>query len=100
MTIRHAREYRDFIRRAAHVPTNRRGLEVRLVDGSTIPTLVTYRGGWYTRGGTPITHPSAYGKKGWSNMIYVAASDRTHLTVSAVWMALHRIPITALHVGL
>lgn len=34
------------------------------------PEAFGSRGGWYTRGGTPINHPSAYSSKGWSNMVY------------------------------
>jgi hypothetical protein len=38
-----------------------------------------------TRGGTRIQHPSAYAKRGWSNMIYVAASYE--IVVGAGWLA-------------
>ena len=34
------------------------------------PTIEGYRGGWYTKGGARIRYPSAYSKKGMSNMVY------------------------------
>jgi hypothetical protein len=34
------------------------------------PTISGKRGGWFTRGGTPVRHPSAYAKRGWSNLVY------------------------------
>lgn len=37
--------------------------------------------GWRyeTKGGTPIVHPSAYSKHGWSNMVYVYSTLRIEL---------------------
>lgn len=40
------------------------------------PKIVGSRGGWFTRGGKPIHFPSAYSKKGRSNMVY-QCSTRT-----------------------
>ncbi len=36
-----------------------------------------------TRGGRTISHPSAYSKRGWSNMVYVASTIR--ITVGIGW---------------
>jgi len=33
-------------------------------------------GGHFTRGGTPIAHPNAYAKSGWSNMVYRCSTER------------------------
>jgi len=100
MTTRHAKQYRQYIRQAAGVPHWLRGVEVRLAEGSDDPTLRKFCGGWYTRGGTPVRHHSAYARKGWSNLVYKAAEDRTHVQVSAGWLAAHHIPAEALVVGL
>lgn len=42
--------------------------------------IVGERGGWFTSGGTPIAHPSAYCKKGWSNAVYRTSSQELHVT--------------------
>ena len=47
------------------------GVPVYVIPGSVQqPVLSGNKGGWYTSGGTPIVYPSAYSKKGWSNMVY------------------------------
>lgn len=38
------------------------------------PILEGKSGGWYTKGGTRISHPSAYCKRGWSNMNYICST--------------------------
>lgn len=40
----------------------------------TEPTLDGTSGGWFTKGGSPIAYPSAYSKKGFSNMVYEGSS--------------------------
>jgi hypothetical protein len=35
--------------------------------------------GYETKGGTPITYPSAYKKTGWSNMVYRPSSRRVEV---------------------
>lgn len=42
------------------------------------PALIPAVGasGWYTRGGTPISHPSAYRPYGWSNIVHHAPRYR------------------------
>jgi hypothetical protein len=37
-------------------------------------TIEGSSGGWYTKGGSPIRFPSAYSKKGRSNMVYKRSS--------------------------
>jgi hypothetical protein len=39
---------------------------------------------WETNGGRTIWHPSAYSKKGWSNMKYVASTR--HILVGKDWL--------------
>jgi len=46
-----------------HVP-------ICVVDGDQPPKACGSRGGYFTRGGTRINHPSAYSKSGWNNMVY------------------------------
>jgi hypothetical protein len=43
---------------------------VRLVPGDCRPSVRGMPGHYRTRGGTIIKHPSAYSKKGWSNVVY------------------------------
>ena len=57
---------------------------VILTDGDYAPTVSGTRGGFYTRGGTPIAHPSAYAKKGFSNMVYHTSTRQIH--VGAMWL--------------
>ena len=49
-------------------------LPVEVVDGNQEPAREGHSFGWETRGGTPIQHPSAYSKRGWSNMVYVPST--------------------------
>lgn len=41
-----------------------------IVGDVSEPRLTGSNGGWFTKGGDPIRHPSAYAKRGRSNMIY------------------------------
>lgn len=50
----------------AHVPI--------IEDDVDKPTLDGKSGGWFTKGGTPISHPSVYSKKGFSDMVYEGSS--------------------------
>ncbi len=49
-----------------HVPVEEADVESPVLHGS--------EGGWFTKGGTPISHPSAYAKRGWSNMTYESST--------------------------
>lgn len=67
------------VSRAAHVA------RVQIVDGNHPPTIVCgSTGGWFTKGGTPISHPSAYSKTGWSNMDYICNDEEVQ--VGADWL--------------
>lgn len=48
------------------------------------PVLSGSRGGFFTSGGTRISHPSAYSKKGWSNMIYHRST--LSISVGSEWL--------------
>lgn len=48
--------------------------KVQVVPGDKQPTLTGEGYHWETNGGTRISHPSAYAKRGWSNMRYVAST--------------------------
>jgi len=56
------------LRRQCAVSNN----QVRIVriTGDSPPVVTGSRGGHFTLGGTRINHPSAYSKRGWSNMVY------------------------------
>lgn len=58
-----------------------------LPESDQAPKVASGRkGGHFTRGGTRIEHPGAYGRKGWSNMVYIT-DDRT-ITVGEGWEGL------------
>lgn len=63
----------------SHVSTR-----VDIILGDTSPKVVGEGYHYETMGGTRIHHPSAYSKKGWSNMRYVSSSVRVE--VGAKWM--------------
>lgn len=59
------------IRSAARRAVNVRDyIPVIVTNDVNAPKLTGSYGGYYTRGGTPVTYPSAYAKVGWSNLIY------------------------------
>ena len=43
---------------------------VHVTDTNDPPVVTGEGGGFFTNGGTPIAHPGAYSRKGWSNMHY------------------------------
>lgn len=47
---------------------------VILHDSDQEPIQEGFSWSYLTRGGRPIYHPSAYAKKGWSNMFYRASN--------------------------
>lgn len=49
---------------------------IEIVDGDNPPRLVGESSGYVTRGGRKIYHPSAYSKRGWSNMVYSPSTMR------------------------
>lgn len=60
------------IRKICGVSNNRVGI-VR-ISGDSGPTITGQRGGHFTKGGDRIAHPSAYCRRGWSNMVYCCDS--------------------------
>lgn len=69
-------------RQAANAPANCR---IEVVDGAAAPTLAGQGWHWQTKGGRRINYPSAYSKKGYSNMVYVASTRR--VVVGREWLA-------------
>lgn len=63
-------------------------IPVRVIPGGALaPRLVGRRGGHYTRGGSRVYHPSAYSRKGWSNLVYRTSTRRIY--VGERWIAEH-----------
>jgi hypothetical protein len=56
---------------------------VIIIDGDSAPVLTGKRGGYFTRGGTRVDHPSAYSRKGWSNLVYRCST--LSITVGGGW---------------
>jgi hypothetical protein len=46
------------------------------------PAIFGSSGGWYTRGGNAVAYPSAYSKKGWSNLVYSASTKHILVPLS------------------
>lgn len=73
-------------RRAARQAVNAPGnCRIQVVDGAAAPTLAGEGWHWSTKGGKRIDHPSAYSRKGWGNMVYVASTRR--VVVGREWLA-------------
>lgn len=76
---------RTWLRAQAGLDAAQDRTPVEVVPGTSPPL---YEGsGWHyeTRGGRVISSPSAYSKRGWSNMIYCASTAR--VVVGATWLA-------------
>jgi len=84
---RHAREYRQFIRAAADVAGT--SFPVKIVEGGQAPSFEGDGCHYETRGGERISHPGAYKKKGFSNMVYM--SSTLCVQVGASWLAARSI---------
>lgn len=52
---------------------------VKVIDGTAAPTLLGSTFCWTTKGGTRISNPNAYSKKGWSNMVYYPSTIRVEV---------------------
>ena len=63
---------RRAVRNAANASRN--NIPVIVVDGSSAPRETGESSYYETRGGERIYHPSAYSRRGWSNMCYVPSS--------------------------
>lgn len=61
------------VRKAAGAHSNCR---VEVIDGQREPMVAGLHGHYRTKAGDFIRHPSAYSRRGWSNMVYVASTVR------------------------
>ena len=61
---------------------------VVVVEGDDAPRLTGQGAHYETKGGTWIRYPSAYGRKGRSNMVYCASTRRVE--VGAGWLLRYR----------
>lgn len=57
---------------------------VDVIEDASAPRPKGRSGGFFTMGGTRIHHPSAYAKKGWSNMQYCCSTLR--IVVGRGWL--------------
>ena len=57
---------------------------VTLVTGNIKPTMIGEPGGLYTKGGMKVEYREAYLKKGWSNAVEKAGTQR--LVIGAEWI--------------
>jgi hypothetical protein len=62
--------------------------DVDIVHGWQSPAEAGEPGHYRTHAGERIDHPSAYSKKGWSNMLYYASERRVEVGVH--WLAAWR----------
>jgi len=58
-----------------------RGCRIEETATVTEPCIFGTGYHWTTRGGSPIRHPSAYARSGWSNMVYHASTIRIEVPV-------------------
>jgi hypothetical protein len=61
----------------------RSNIPTEITSEGTKPFLDGHSAGWETNGGTWITYPSAYSKKGWSNMNYCHSTR--HIKIPYLW---------------
>lgn len=66
-------------------------IPVGITEPFQFPKLTGERGGYFTRGGVRITYPSAYGRKGRSNMVY--RRDTRIITVGQPWIEIRLLQI-------
>ena len=76
---------RKQIRRTANADTLRSNLPVKVIPGDSPPVIQGETWRYETKNGMVIRHPMAYSKRGWSNMVYFAAT--MHIEVGAEWLA-------------
>lgn len=62
---------------------------IKIIHGDSPPEMVGKSYHYTTKGGSVIYHPSAYSKKGWSNMIYVNSTIRVE--VGDNWLLSHKV---------
>lgn len=69
------------VRQAAAARSN---CPIEVVPGDAAPRLVGTRPHHRTKGGDVIQHPSAYSRRGWSNMVYMPSTVR--VVVGQQWV--------------
>jgi hypothetical protein len=74
----------ETIQRELSLSEIRAPLHIDISNTYNKPDLLGSSGGHFTRGGERVRYPSAYGRKGWSNMHYVRSSVR--LVVPYRWI--------------
>lgn len=84
-----SKELRVWARKQVNAPKN---CPVNISDEATSIDLVGEPGGWFTKGGTPITYPNAYAKSGWSNMKYIPSTISVEVPVSEAIKFAERYP--------
>lgn len=84
-------EARRIARNAANASRN--NLPVVVVDGSTEPVETGRSFRFETHGGAIISHPSAYAKKGWSNMVYRCSTRRVEVGID--WLLANGVTVAA-----
>ena len=67
------------LRKSCRVSNNR--VPIVRITGDSGPTITGEPGGHFTKGGDRIAHPTAYSRRGWSNIVY--ACDTRVITVGA-----------------
>lgn len=58
-----------------------------LTGNDSAPAIEGERGGYFTKSGERIAHPSAYGRKGWNNMVYRRST--LMIVVGDEWISLN-----------
>lgn len=83
MTTITRQQRRAILRSANESQTN---IRIQVVPGVAVaPRTVGESYHYQTRSGTRISHPSAYSKRGWSSMVYVASTRR--VIVGEQWVS-------------
>lgn len=75
-------EIKRAIRKLAGYPKS--SIFVDIEDGARQPQLVGQSFHYETRGGNMIYYPSAYSKKGFSNMVYVPSTRRISVGIDFI----------------
>ena len=74
---------RAVLQSAGETQTN---IQIQIIPGvAAAPRSVGHSWHYTTRTGIPISHPSAYSKRGWSSMVYHASTRR--VIVGEQWLA-------------
>jgi len=87
ISLRHARQYRSWLR--AQAPGAERHLPIRVVDGDQAPQLLGTSYHWETPSGQICRYPSAY-RRAFGRPVYCASTRRVE--VGREWLASRRIP--------